>query len=193
MSEHVDEPLTAELAPLPREQVGPFLLLGIDKAAGSAEIAAQCAERLAGVRPQDDAASLRDLEWARAVVLDAEQRLRADVVSLNADTADRLVGKLAERLGVGSSSGPRWQPLDVVKPPEDAEPVVVPDPAGIRAAIVLPEMPTEAPAAASVLAQWIRGPLDPWACNLACPGPSETPLTAPHAATSVEDPGDRPV
>ena len=43
-------PIVLELAPLPREQVGPFLLLGVDKTAAKEEIEANWAQRVIWAR-----------------------------------------------------------------------------------------------------------------------------------------------
>jgi hypothetical protein len=44
------EPVVLELAPLPREQIGPFLILGLDKDAGKDEIEANWARRVIWAR-----------------------------------------------------------------------------------------------------------------------------------------------
>ncbi len=44
------EPVVLDLAPLPREQLGPFLLLGLDKDAGRDQIEANWAKRLIWAR-----------------------------------------------------------------------------------------------------------------------------------------------
>ena len=40
------EPIVLDLAPLPREQIGPFLLLGLDKDADKEQIEANWARRV---------------------------------------------------------------------------------------------------------------------------------------------------
>ena len=82
------EPVVLELAMLPREQVGPFLLLGLDKAADKAEIDAHWANRLKWARKGQAKIALEDINWAREVLHDTERRIRADAASLNADTSD---------------------------------------------------------------------------------------------------------
>src|SRR5687768_5926095 len=90
-------PLLLRLAPLPRNQVGPFLLLGVDKDSPRDAVEAAWAQRLIWARKGQTAVPLEDINWAREVVNDPERRLRADVVSLNVDTADATMRQLRER------------------------------------------------------------------------------------------------
>jgi hypothetical protein len=166
MSETTEEPLLVGLAPLPREQIGPFLLLGLEKDADGEEIEAHWAQRVIGARRQQAPASLTDINWAREVLNDATQRLRADAASLNTDTCGRLVARLATRFGLEGSTGPLWEPLDSERPPDETNAPAIPDPAAIRAGMVLPDVPPTAPAAATLLEQWLGEPLDPWAVDL---------------------------
>src|SRR5205823_5211015 len=108
------EPVVLELAPLPREQIGPFLLLGVDKHAGPGEIEANWAQRVIWARKNQIGVALGDINWAREVINDPERRIRADLTSLNIDTAQGTLQRLAEEYGPGKE-GTRWQALDVEK------------------------------------------------------------------------------
>jgi hypothetical protein len=159
------EPVVLELAPLPREQIGPFLLLGLDKDADGDQIEANWARRVIWARKQQMRIPLEDINWAREVLKDPERRVRADACSLNADTSEGVLRRLGQRYGGAGAAG--WQPLDAEKPLADYTPAVeVPDPEAVRAAVVLPEVPEEVPAAAGLLRQWLEQPLDPWALLL---------------------------
>ena len=72
------EPVVLELAPLPREQLGPFLLLGVDKAADKEQIEASWARRVLGARKGLISLALEDINWAREVLSDLSRRARAD-------------------------------------------------------------------------------------------------------------------
>jgi hypothetical protein len=163
-----NEPVMLELAHLPREQIGPFLLLGLDKDDGKEEIEAHWADRLKWARKQLISTPLEDINWARELIRDPERRIAADVASFNADTADNVLGQLARRYGVGEArKGPSWEPLDEEKPLADYQPPVeVPDAAAVRASVAMPELPREAPAAARFLDDLARVPLDPWSVRL---------------------------
>ncbi len=89
------EPVVLELATLPREQVGPFLLLGLDKAADQKAIDAHWADRLKWARKGQSKVPLEDINWAREVLHDTERRIRADAASLNADTSDGVLAQFA--------------------------------------------------------------------------------------------------
>src|SRR5919204_3768852 len=119
------EPFVLELAPLPREQMGPFLLLGVDKDADKEQIEASWAQRIIWARKNQIRTALGDVNWARDVLNDPARRVKADVTSLNADTAAAVLRRLTELYGA-------WQPLDVEKPLGDYVP------------------PTEVPGAADV-------------------------------------------
>jgi hypothetical protein len=171
------EPITLELAPLPREQVGPFLLLGLEKNANAEQIEAAWAQRLIWARKKQIDVALEDINWAREVLRDPERRVHGDLVSLNLDSLDSTLARLAARYGAAASSGPTWQPLDVAKPLADLLPAVaVPDPREIEAAIDVPEIPCEVPAVGCLLDQLAREPLDPWTLNL----PLDPPRTTPY-------------
>jgi hypothetical protein len=157
------EPVVLELAPLPREQVGPFLLLGLSKAAGKEEIEANWAQRIIWARKKQFRIPLEDVNWAREVINDPDRRVRADVLSVNADPADDLLGRLLARYGGKDVKGTAWQPLDREKPLADySPPTEVPDPAEVRHTVPVPDVPREVPAVGRLLEQFIREPLDPW-------------------------------
>ena len=75
------EPVVLELAALPREQVGPFLLLGLDKTADKKQIERHWADRIKWARKQQVKVALEDVNWARDALGDLERRIRADVGS----------------------------------------------------------------------------------------------------------------
>jgi hypothetical protein len=162
------EPVVLELAPLPREQVGPFLILGLDKDADKDQIEANWARRIIWARKGQTRLPLEDINWAREAVSDPEKRLRADVLSLNVDLSDGTLRRLGQRYGLaGAAPAAGWQPLDREKELSHYVPAVeVPDPEAVRAAIAVPEVPAEVPAAGRLLEEFARAPLDPWADDL---------------------------
>jgi hypothetical protein len=158
-------PVVLELAPLPREQVGPFLLLGVEKTADKEQIEASWAQRVIWARKGQIKTPLEDVNWARETINDPDKRVRADAASINLDTTTGVLRKLAERYGGTRPAG--GQPLDVEKALADYTPAgEIPDPAAERAAIVVPDVPQEMPAARELLAQLVSDPLDPWALPL---------------------------
>jgi hypothetical protein len=164
MAKH--EPVVLELAPLPREQVGPFLMLGVDKDSDKDQIEANWAERVKWARKNQTRLQLEDINWAREVLNDPDRRVRADAGSLNADTGDGTLRALAQRYS-GRQGPSVWQPLDVEKPLADyTPPTEVPDPQTVLAAVMVPEVPEEVPMAANLLEQLAQEPLDPWDLNL---------------------------
>jgi hypothetical protein len=172
------EPVVLELAPLPREQIGPFLILGLDKDAGKDQIEANWARRVIWARKNQTRLPLEDVNWARETVSDPDKRVRADVCSLNADTTDGTLARLAQRYGVGGAAPEAgWQPLDREKDLAGyVPPVEVPDPETVRRAIALPEVPAEVPAAGRLLEQFAGAPLSPWDPDLLHPGGPTPPL-----------------
>ena len=156
-----------ELAPLPREQVGPFLLLGLDKDADQEAIEAHWAQRIIWARKGQIPIGLPEINWARETINDPARRVRADNRSLNADLTGSVLHALAQRWGISGPGGPAWTPLDVEKPPaEDTPPIPIPDLREVRAALSIPEVPLEVPGVAAVLQQFLQEPLDPWALPL---------------------------
>jgi curved DNA-binding protein CbpA len=163
------EPVVLELAPLPREQIGPFLLLGIEKDADLETVEEAWAKRLKQARRQQLDLGLEDINWAREVLKDPDKRLRADAGSLNVDTTERVLRKLAERFGPQASRAAAWQPRDCEKDLRDYTPAVEPpDPQAVRAAIAVPMPAKEIPAVARLLAESARAAsqLDPWKITL---------------------------
>lgn len=162
---HDQEPVVLELAPLPREQIGPFLLLGLDKDADKAQVEKHWARRVIWARKNQTRIALEDINWAREVVSDAGRRLKADAASLTADTADGTLRRLAVRFGL-VADGPGWEPLDREKDLRDYSPATeVPDATAVRAAVVAPQVPAEAPATPRLFDAALAEPIDPW--NLA--------------------------
>ena len=162
------EPVVLELATLPREQVGPFFLLGLEKTADKETITAHWAERLKWARKGLSKVPLEDINWARETLSDIERRIRADAASLNADTTDGILAQFAERYGVQEGRAERmWQALDNEKALADYRPPAeVPDANAVRAALVVPELPEDVPAVPTLLERLVQEPLDPWAIDL---------------------------
>lgn len=162
------EPVVLELATLAREQIGPFLLLGLDKTADKETLDAHWAERLKWARKGLSKVPLEDINWAREMLNDLERRIRADTASLNADTTDGILAQFAERYGVQEGRAVRmWQALDSEKALADYRPPAdVPDAETIRAALTVPEIPEEVPAVPLLLERLVQQPLDPWAIEL---------------------------
>jgi hypothetical protein len=163
-----NEPVVLELATLPREQIGPFLLLGLDKTATPEQVEANWADRLKWARKQQSKVPLEDINWAREILKDPERRIRADAASLNADTSDGVLRKLAQRFGLaGGQASRQWQPLDVEKSLADYEPPAeMPDAEALRATLEVPAVPEELPAVSMLLQELAQAPLDPWAIEL---------------------------
>ena len=161
-----DAPLVLQLAPLPRHQIGPFLLLGVDKDAPKDVVEAAWAQRLIWARKGLVRIALEDINWAREIMNDAERRLRADAMSFNIDTTDGLLNKLKQRFqGVGQGTG--CKPIDVEKNLSEYSPATpVPDSADVRAEAPLPEIPRDVPAIRVLLEQAVKHPIDPWDIEL---------------------------
>lgn len=164
------EPVILELAPLPREQIGPFLLLGLEKDAEREQIEAHWAKRVIWARKGQTRLALEDINWARETINDPDRRVRADCASFNVDIADGLLGRLTQRVGAGGEIGIGWEPLDDERPPLDYTPGgEVPSREEIRAAVAVPEIRAEMPAVARLLDEMQQTPLDPWALDLPNP------------------------
>jgi hypothetical protein len=165
------EPVVLELAPLPREQIGPFLLLGLDKDAGPEEIEAHWAQRVLRARRKQVRTSLSDINWAREVINDPERRVRADAASLNVDTVSGVLRGLTTRYASASTGGPAWQPLPIELPrAEYVPPPDLPNATEVREGIVLPPLPEEIPLVAELLKQFGAQSVDPWAADLLASG-----------------------
>src|SRR5437764_868423 len=94
-SDSKNPPADAEPALLPREQIGPFLILGVPKDADDEAIEAAWAQRVLWARQGKTRTPLEDIHWARAVLRDVDQRLAADAAGLNPDTAGDELRRLA--------------------------------------------------------------------------------------------------
>ena len=106
------EPVLLELATLPREQLGPFLLLGLEKDASKEDIEAGWAERIKWARKGTFNVALEDINWAREAVTDPQKRIAADASTVNPDTVDGVVNRVIQRFGLGLRAehppGSRW-------------------------------------------------------------------------------------
>ncbi len=163
-----NEPVVLELASLPRDQMGPFLILGLDKVAEKKEVDEHWAERVKWARRNLVKVALEDINWARDQLNDPSQRLKADAASLNADTGDAVIAALARRYGADGGQVSRlWQPLDFEKPLAEYSPAAdVPDSAQVRDGITLPALPEEMLAGLAMLDELAGRPLDPWSVAL---------------------------
>ncbi len=94
------EPVVLELATLSREQIGPYLLLGLDKSADKERIDANWADRVKWALRQPPIIKIgrEDVNWAHEVLKEIDKRIRSDVCSLNTDTADGILSQMTERL-----------------------------------------------------------------------------------------------
>ena len=156
-------PVMLQLAPLPRTQIGPYLILGVDKDADKETIESQWAQRLIWARKGMTRASLEDVNWAREVMSSTEQRIRADAVSLNLDTTDGTLRKLRERFQGKRPSEVGARPIDVEKWLGDYVPAApVPTVEELRQNVRVPELPREVPAVRVLLESFARATVDPW-------------------------------
>jgi hypothetical protein len=160
-------PVMLQLAPLPRTQIGPFLLLGVDNDADRETVESCWAQRLIWARKGQTRSSLEDINWAREVMSSTEQRIRADAVSLNIDVTDGTLRKLRERFQGKRPSDVGARPLDVEKWLGDYAPAVpVPTVDELRQQVQIPELPREVPAVRVLLEDFARTPVDPWQVDL---------------------------
>jgi hypothetical protein len=172
-----NNPVVLELASLPREQIGPFLLLGLPKEANKDLIEKHWADRVRWALQNRSKLSREDINWAHEMLKDFTSRVRSDAASLNADTSDGLLVKLARRYGGGQ--GRMWQPLDSEKPLAEYSPAAeLPDLESVRSATVVPELPEELPAVAGLLERLAQAVVDPWTLELPRQGGVASPL--PH-------------
>ena len=159
------ELVEVEVVPMPREQVGPFLLLGVDKTASAEEIEAAWAQRVLWARKGQIAVPLEDINWAREVLTDPAKRRQADLSSLNPDTASGILQQLNEQYGQGI---PRWIPYDDQRLlAEEPPPIPLPTVAEILADVAPPALPDAMPAVSELLQELAGGPLDPWGPEVA--------------------------
>src|SRR6266849_5679128 len=127
-------PIVLQLAPLPRTQIGPFLILGVDKDASRETIEAAWAEKAKQARRGQVKTPLEDINWAREMLMSKESRVRCDAVALNIDTTDGALKKLKERYqGKQQQVEIRCKPIDTEKWLADyAPPTAMPPVAQIR-------------------------------------------------------------
>src|ERR1700691_3982889 len=122
-------PIVLQLAPLPRTQIGPFLILGVDKDATREVIEAAWAEKVKQARRGQVKTPLEDINWAREMLTAKESRIRCDAVALNIDTTDGTLRKLKERYQGKQQVEVRCKPIDTEKwladytPPPPVPPV----------------------------------------------------------------------
>lgn len=163
MDPQVPAPVVLKLAPMPRTQVGPFLILGVPKDADPETVEAAWAERIKLARKGLIPTPLEDINWAREVISNRDARLRAEASTLNVDTTDSVLQKLSQRARTARPRSPGAQPLDVEKWLADvAPPVDLPDLDEVRAAIRPPPPPLDLPAVRVLVEQAAAAPLDPW-------------------------------
>jgi hypothetical protein len=160
-------PVVLQLAPLPRTQIGPFLILGVDKDADRETIEAAWAEKIKQARRGQIKTPLEDINWAREMLNGKEARIRCDAVALNIDTTDGTLKKLRERYQGKQQAEIRCKPIDTEKWLADyAPPTPVPPVEEIRRLVQLPEIPREMPAVRIMLESFIKEPIDPWQVEL---------------------------
>lgn len=151
--------LLAEIASLPRHQVGPFLILGLPKDASKDDIEAGWARKVIQARRNLTATPLEDINWSREVLNDSSRRHLADASTLNIDTSDGTL----RRLDAATSGRNGCRPIDVEKDFADYRPdVAIPSTEELRQTIALPEIPQEVPAAGLFLETVRREAIDPW-------------------------------
>lgn len=161
------EPIVLELASLPREQLGPFLLLGLPKDADREQVEAHWAQRVKAVRRNQLRVPLEDINWAREVLDDLERRCQAEASTLNLDTVDQRLRLLAEAYGVGDKPGPTWQPHEQEKSLADYTPAVpLPELATVVPRLPVGEVPLELPAVVKILETFLPAELDPWTIEI---------------------------
>lgn len=160
-------PIVLQLAPLPRAQVGPFLILGVDKDANREAIEAAWAEKIKQARRGQIKTPLEDINWAREMLTSKESRIRCDAIALNIDTTDGTLKKLKERYQGKQQAEIRCKPIDTEKWLAEYTPATpVPTVEELRGLVQLPEIPREVPAVRVMLENFVREPLDPWQVQL---------------------------
>jgi hypothetical protein len=158
-------PVVLDLAVLSREQVGPFIMLGLDKSADKDDVEKHWADRIKWARKSVIKTPLEDINWAREVLNDTSRRLRADAASLNSDVMEGIITKLCVRYGLGPNGAQArlWQPFDTEKPLADyAPPAELPNRDELKSAITVPDVPMDLPAVDVLLERLAQLPLDPW-------------------------------
>jgi hypothetical protein len=147
-----------------RELAGPYLVLGVDKDVDSDEIEAHYQSQCRAVERGECSWSIDDLEWAKQVLCDPEQRLAADRDSLNPDLASGEVQRLA-RLYRLDGSPPGWEPMDP-EPPIDFSALYVIDSNALASTVPTPDIPRELPAVKAWLDHFSAAATDPWSMEL---------------------------
>ncbi|MBL8793827.1 MAG: hypothetical protein JNM56_07980 [Planctomycetia bacterium] len=167
MSHEPAAPVVLELAPLPREQLGPFLLLGLPKDADCEQIEAHWAERVKAARKHQIRIPLEDVNWAREIINDPDRRCRAEASNLNLDLSDGTLARLAQTHGLTDQAAPPWKPYDEEKLLADyTPPTLLPELSELLHGLTLPEWPVELPAVEKLLQSYLPQNLDPWAVPL---------------------------
>ena len=160
-------PVVLDLAPLPRSQVGPFLILGVEKDADRDTVEACWAQRLIWARKNLTKTPLEDINWAREIMNDLDRRNRADATSLNIDTTDGVLKHLRERFQGKEQVPLGSRPIDIEKNLADYQPPTpIPDLQEVRRLIPLPQIPREVPVVQVILEEFVRQPLDAWDLSL---------------------------
>jgi len=158
-----DEVWELSTARLPWQQAGPFLILGLDKDASSEQVESATRQRLDWIRQGILSCSEEDLNWARDMLLDAEQRIVADAQSLNLDTLDRQWQQLRDTHDSTDWEHPHWPIWDYPLP---EIPVPSPEQGDANGAKTcdppLPEIPDEIPALSQLIDDWRSRRIDPW-------------------------------
>ncbi|MBM3994891.1 MAG: hypothetical protein FJ303_12170 [Planctomycetes bacterium] len=160
-------PVVLQLAPLPRTQIGPFLILGVDKDASKEVIEAAWAEKIKQARRGAIKTPLEDINWAREMLSSKESRIRCDAVAFNVDTTDGTLKKLKERYQGKTQVEVRCKPIDTEKWLADyVPPTPVPTVEEIRGIVQIPEIPREVPAVRVMLEDFVEERIDPWKVEL---------------------------
>ena len=163
MSDTPEQPVLLDLASLPREQIGPYLILGVDKDASPEEIERHWAQRLIWSRAKQFRTPLEDVNWAKEVLADRDRRVAADVQSLNPDTLSGELRQLLDKYGPLEPEIPAWVAVEAPLPDLPELPAeALPELESLRANLPAPEIPTEFPAIDRMLADASAAPLDPW-------------------------------
>jgi hypothetical protein len=158
--DEVMQPIVLNLAPLPRDVAGPFMILGLDKCADPEAIEAAWAQRVISARKNQLLYSLEDVNWAREILRDPGKRLSADVAGLNLDIDQLCLREIVKRFSDSDHS--RLQPVDLARPPASPYPPPLAEMEEIRNSITLPALEWEAPFVGKIWEELIQVPVDPW-------------------------------
>lgn len=143
--------------------VGPYIILGIDKDADPATLPEVCARRVEAARAGELTWTEEQIVAALEVLHAPEERLESDVESFNTDIASGEVRRLA-RLYRVDGGGPAWEPMDPEPPTELTE--LTFDAAGLAAEAPAPDVPLELPSVETWLTQYAAGASNPWTSEL---------------------------